>query len=95
MLSFKLKKQTNKNVADTNFNRKTTAVLTGQEEVDTFCILNFFCLFFFVCNKCYKKSGTFKCEVVTKILKNGLANFAKILKRIMDGTQRQEIWPTS
>ena len=46
MLSFKLKKQTNKNVADTTFNRNTTAVLTGRDEVDTFCILNFVCLFF-------------------------------------------------
>ena len=46
MLSFKLKKQTNKNVADTTFNRNTTAVLTGREEVDTFGILNFVCLFF-------------------------------------------------
>ena len=46
MLSFKLKKQTNKNVAGTTFNRNTTTVLTGREEVDAFCILNFFYLFF-------------------------------------------------
>lgn len=57
------------------FEGNTTTVLAGRQEIILFVSRFFFNLLFCLfLNKSYNKSGTFKCEEETKILKNGSAN---------------------
>ena len=74
------------------FEGNTTTVLAGRQEVILFVcrfFFNFlFCLFL---NKCYNKSGIFKCEEATKILKNDSANSW----RSLDLIKASEVGPKS